>query len=550
MSTGSARTKVEAALARIAGNPAVNAFTDIVAERALRTADAVDAGRVTGPLAGIPFAVKNLFDIEGLPTRAGSRINRERPPAARDAFLIRRLEAAGAVLVGALNMGEYAYDFTGENGHDGPSRNPHDLSRMTGGSSGGSGAAVAAGLVPIALGSDTNGSIRVPASLCGLFGLKPTYGRLSRAGTFPFVSSFDHLGPLAHSAEDLALAYDAMQGPDPDDPAQIPRPFEPTLPELRKGIDGLRIAIAGGYFARGGTPEAYAAVAMAAEALGATRIVEFPEAARARAAAYVITAAEGAALHAERLRDRPQGFRPGRARPAHRRAGHPRRMGHPRPTLPALVSRSGPHRVRRRRHRARPSHTGPRAAAGSKDSRTRRRHRSTSPQPWDLHSTDLLHRPTGRCCPVLARCRTPHRRPTDRRALARGPRASSRFRLGQPAIGPALEGGRMHRVIRPVLTALALLTALPSIASAATLRWAAARDIGSLDPDSFGDTFTLAFLYHFYEGLVRYDDHLKIEPALAESWEIVEPKRWRFICAKAFGSTTAPCSPPTTSSPA
>ena len=130
----------------------------------------------------------------------------------RDAALIERLEAAGAILVGALNMGEYAYDFTGENIHDGPSRNPHDLDRMTGGSSGGSGAAVGGGLVPLALGSDTNGSIRVPSSLCGIFGLKPTYGRLTRARTFPFVASLDHLGPFARTTRDLALAYDAMQG--------------------------------------------------------------------------------------------------------------------------------------------------------------------------------------------------------------------------------------------------------------------------------------------------------------------------------------------------
>ena len=129
----------------------------------------------------MPFAVKNLFDVKGLPTRAGSKINRELPPAQHDPPLIERLEAAGAILVGALNMGEYAYDFTGENVHDGPSRNPHDLSRMSGGSSGGSGSAVGGGLVPLALGSDTNGSIRVPSSLCGIFGLKPTYGRLSRA---------------------------------------------------------------------------------------------------------------------------------------------------------------------------------------------------------------------------------------------------------------------------------------------------------------------------------------------------------------------------------
>ena len=158
---------------------------------------------------------------------------------------MRKLEAAGAILVGGLNMGEYAYDFTGENAHYGPSRNPHDPTRMSGGSSGGSGAAVAAGEVPLALGSDTNGSIRVPSSLCGLFGLKPTYGRLSRAGSFPFVDSFDHLGPIARSAEDLALSFDAMQGWDSDDPVCTDRPADPTLPRLIEGIDGLRIAIAG-----------------------------------------------------------------------------------------------------------------------------------------------------------------------------------------------------------------------------------------------------------------------------------------------------------------
>lgn len=310
-----ARAVTEAALARIAAeNPAVNAFTDVTAARALARADAIDAqlaeGRDPGPLAGVPFAVKNLFDIAGLPTRAGSRINRERAPAPRDAFLARKMEEAGAILLGGLNMGEYAYDFTGENAHDGPSRNPRDLSRMTGGSSGGSGAAVAAGMVPVALGSDTNGSIRVPASLCGVFGLKPTYGRLSRAGTFPFVSSFDHLGPLAAGVTDLALAHDAMQGADPEDPMQAPRPVEPVLPSLEDGIGSLRIAIAGGHFAQGGHRAAHEAVALAAKALGATRVVEFPGATRARAAAYVITAAEGAALHAERLRARAAEFDP------------------------------------------------------------------------------------------------------------------------------------------------------------------------------------------------------------------------------------------------
>ena len=243
----------------------------------------------------MPFAVKNLFDIEGLPTVAGSKINRAHPPATRDQPLIERLEAAGAVLVGALNMGEYAYDFTGENVHDGPSRNPHDLTRMTGGSSGGSGGAVAGGLVPLALGSDTNGSIRVPSSLCGIFGLKPTYGRLTRARSFPFVASLDHLGPFARSARDLALSYDAMQGEDAEDPVCAQREVELTEPELTHGLDGLRIAVAGGYFRQGAFPEALEALTRVAQALGARDEVEIPEAARARAAAYVITATEGAA---------------------------------------------------------------------------------------------------------------------------------------------------------------------------------------------------------------------------------------------------------------
>ena len=302
---------VEAALARIeAAEPTVNAFTDIVADRARRRAAEIDAGHHLGPLMGVPFAVKNLFDIQGLPTRAGSKINLDGPIAARDGGLVRKLEAAGAILVGGLNMGEYAYDFTGENAHYGPSRNPHDPTRMTGGSSGGSGAAVAAGEVPLALGSDTNGSIRVPSSLCGLFGLKPTYGRLSRAGSFPFVDSLDHLGPLARSAEDLALAFDAMQGWDPNDPACTDRVIEPTVPLLHDGVSGLRIAVAGDYFARGGEPECFEAVATVAKALRATKTVALPNAAAARAAAYVITAMEGGQLHLSRLRGRPQDFDP------------------------------------------------------------------------------------------------------------------------------------------------------------------------------------------------------------------------------------------------
>ncbi len=310
----SASRIVEATLARIRErDPLLNSFTAVTEQRALLRAEAVDAsyarGERLGPLAGVPFAVKNLFHVAGLPTLAGSKINRDAPPATRDAAVIERLEAAGAVLIGALNMGEYAYDFTGENIHDGASRNPHDLDRMSGGSSGGSAAAVAGGLVPLALGSDTNGSIRVPSSLCGLFGLKPTYGRLSRARTFPFVASLDHLGPLARSARDLALAYDAMQGFDPDDPACANRAAGPVAPLLERGATGLRVAVAGGYF-KCRTAEACHAMDNVAAALGANRDIEIPHAERARSAAFVITASEGASLHLDRLRARPNDFDP------------------------------------------------------------------------------------------------------------------------------------------------------------------------------------------------------------------------------------------------
>ncbi len=310
----SAGAVIGATLTRIrARDPVLNAFTAVTEQRALARARTIDDGRARGeslgPLAGVPFAVKNLFDVAGLPTLAGSKINRDRPLATRDAVLIERLEAAGAVLVGALNMGEYAYDFTGENVHDGASHNPHDLERMTGGSSGGSGAAVGGGQVPIALGSDTNGSIRVPSSLCGTFGLKPTYGRLTRAGTFPFVASLDHLGPFARTARDLALAYDAMQGFDAKDPACADRAREPALPHLEQGLGGLRVAVAGGYF-KCRTAETSQAIDRVAAALGANRDVDIPHAECARSAAFIITASEGASLHLDRLRKRANDFDP------------------------------------------------------------------------------------------------------------------------------------------------------------------------------------------------------------------------------------------------
>lgn len=181
---------------------------------------------------------------------------------------------------------------------------------MSGGSSGGSGTAVASGMVPLALGSDTNGSIRVPSSLCGLFGLKPTFGRLSRHGSFLFVADLDHLGPMTRSATDLALSYDAMQGPDASDGWCAQRLSEPVTAKLDSGIDGLRIAVADGYFTEQGDPEVHEAVAAFAKALKADRRVTIPEAGRGRAAAYIITTTEGANLHRERLKTHANDFDP------------------------------------------------------------------------------------------------------------------------------------------------------------------------------------------------------------------------------------------------
>lgn len=307
----SAASVLETCIARIEATEArVNAFTGTRFDAARAQAAQVDAQRARdeplGPLAGVPFAVKNLFDIAGEVTLAGSKVNRSQPPATADAVLVQRLQAAGAVLVGSLNMDEFAYGFTTENTHYGPTRNPHRLDCTAGGSSGGSGAAVAAGQVPLTLGSDTNGSIRVPASFCGIWGLKPTFGRLSRRGSFPFVHSIDHLGPLANDLPGLALAYDAMQGPDPLDPSCFATAVDPTATSLALGLQGLRVGVLGGYFDAFATPAACEAVALAADALGThttvARGVEWPDAATARAAAFVVTASEGGQLHLDSLR--------------------------------------------------------------------------------------------------------------------------------------------------------------------------------------------------------------------------------------------------------
>ncbi|MFW0697050.1 AtzE family amidohydrolase [Pantoea sp. R13S299] len=295
-------------------NPALNAWTEVTGPRMLKEASEIDAQRQRGetlpPLAGIPYAVKNLFDVAGHSTLAGASLFRDRPAAQADAFAVGKLRQAGALLSGMLNMDAYAYGFTTENTHYGATHNPRDLSRVAGGSSGGSAAAVAAGLVHFSLGTDTNGSIRVPASLCGIFGLKPTFGRLSRSGSHPFVASLDHIGPLARRVEDLALVYDLLQGADHADAFQADRPLAATLPGLSQGLEGLRCGVLGGFFTRWCDEDARAAVAVVAATLEAQEEVLMPEAELARSAAFIMTAAEGGNHYLPALRQMPEQFEP------------------------------------------------------------------------------------------------------------------------------------------------------------------------------------------------------------------------------------------------
>lgn len=306
---------VQKALANIkANNAAINCFTSITVERALHEARMVDAaiaaGTNPGPLAGVPYAVKNLFDVEGEKTLAGSKINAGIEPAETDATAVRKLKEAGAVLVGMLNMDEYAYGFTTENTHYGAVRNPHDLNAISGGSSGGSAAAVASGLVPLTLGSDTNGSVRLPSALCGTFGIKPTFGRLSRAGTFPLAPSLDTVGAFARSVDDLAACYNAMLGPDPRDPLTVRAMLEPITSVAATGTDGLRIAVADGYFEENAEEDVLAAVAECSRTLGTNVRLTLKHADCARAAAYVITAIEAGNIHLPNLRTQQQSFEP------------------------------------------------------------------------------------------------------------------------------------------------------------------------------------------------------------------------------------------------
>ncbi len=289
-------------------------YITVTAEAALAAAEQAERAARAGderPMLGVPLALKDLFDTAGVRTTGGAKILAERVPQ-RDATAVARLRQAGAVLLGKLNMHEFAFGVSTANPHFGTCRNPWDPSRIPGGSSGGSGAALAAGLCYGSLGSDTGGSIRIPAALCGITGLKPTYGRVSRAGVLPLSWSLDHAGPMARTVRDVALMLTVIAGPDPADPAAASVPVSDFTAGLEDGVRGLRIGLPRAYFFEQLEDDVAQAVEAAVAALRAAgaevREVMVPHLEVAAAAFAPIISAEAAAYHQRWLRERPQDY--------------------------------------------------------------------------------------------------------------------------------------------------------------------------------------------------------------------------------------------------
>jgi len=277
----------------------INSFLHLTKSRAQAQAAVIDAkvaaGEDPGPLAGVPVAIKDNMCTRGEPTTCSSKILEGwRPPY--DATVIGRLEAAGAVIVGKTNLDEFAMGSSTENSAFGPTRNPHDTTRVPGGSSGGSAAAVAAEFVPLSLGSDTGGSIRQPAALCGVVGVKPTYGAVSRYGLIAFASSLDQIGPFAANVTDAALCLDVISGHDAQDATSIPEALAPTLPSLNDGVAGMRIAVIEELVGEGIDDDVCARTNEAADALAAAGAtverVSIPATIYGLAAYYLIAPAE------------------------------------------------------------------------------------------------------------------------------------------------------------------------------------------------------------------------------------------------------------------
>ena len=311
---------VQAYLERVqARDAALRAYITVCGDAALEEARAAESelmgGRPRGPLHGVPIGLKDLFATAGVRTTGGSRILADAVPG-QDATVVRRLRAAGAIVLGKLNMVEFAYGPEGRNPHYGDARNPWDAgtARLAGGSSSGSAVAVATGLAAAALGSDTGGSVRIPASLSGITGLKPTYGRVSRAGVLPLAWSLDHVGPMARTAADCAVLLRAMAGYDAADASASVLPVPDYPAALTGELAGLRIGLLRGLFATAPAPEVGAAVEAAAAALaGAGAVVDevtLERAGEAGPAAAAIVGAEALAFHAGWLRTRGSEYDP------------------------------------------------------------------------------------------------------------------------------------------------------------------------------------------------------------------------------------------------
>jgi aspartyl-tRNA(Asn)/glutamyl-tRNA(Gln) amidotransferase subunit A len=302
----------QAALTRIERlNPALNAFLSVFPQSALERAARADrelaAGKDCGPLHGIPIGLKDLFDMRGVRTTAGSPVYENYVPA-QDSAVVEKLEGAGAVIVGKLNLHELAYGITSSNPHYGAVHNPWILDRIPGGSSGGSGAAVAADLVFAAMGSDTGGSIRVPAAFCGTVGLKPTYGRVSRFGTIPLAFSLDHMGPLTRDVRDAGIVLNLIAGFDARDASSARRAVPDHVPAPGCSIRGVRIGLPETFFFERLEAEVDSAVRGAvarAASLGAEIIpIDLPEIAALNAVGQIILLAEAAALMQPHLENR------------------------------------------------------------------------------------------------------------------------------------------------------------------------------------------------------------------------------------------------------
>ena len=293
-------------------NPTINAFITIIRpERSRKAAQSTSSPKGKGILAGLPLAVKDLYETAGIRTTVGTKFFANYVPN-EDAVTVKRLKEAGAVILGKTNTHEIALGVTNVNAAFGNCHNPWDTTRITGGSSGGSAAAVASGMVLAALGTDTGGSIRIPASLCGVVGLKPTYGRISLRGIIPLSWNLDHAGPLTKSARDAALLLQVLAGYDEEDPASADVPVDDYLTDIDEGVQGWRIAMAVGDYIEASDPDVLAAVRAAAEVfrrLGAqVEEVELPWLRDAALANTVITQADGAAYHRERLNEHPDWF--------------------------------------------------------------------------------------------------------------------------------------------------------------------------------------------------------------------------------------------------